>query len=72
LEHFQIRNRIRMKIQGTFMSQIRLKFGFDELKKFRIWWNLSSRTLITSRCQVTLYPRDLRFTREDSLIDLKI
>jgi hypothetical protein len=54
------------------MSQIHLKFGFDALGCFIIEWNLASRTLITSSCQLTLYPRDLGFTMENSLINPKI
>jgi hypothetical protein len=61
-----------IKIQETFMSQIHLKFEFDVLGKFEIYWNMARKFLITSSCQINLYPRDLRFTREDSLIDLKV
>jgi hypothetical protein len=41
-----------------------LKFGFGVLGKFRIYWNLVTRTPITSSCEITLYPRDLRFKLE--------
>jgi hypothetical protein len=54
------------------MSQIHLKFEFDVLGKFEIYWNMARKFLITSSCQINLYPRDLWFTREDSLIDLKV
>jgi hypothetical protein len=54
------------------MNQIHLKFEFHALGKFRTWWNLPSRALITSSSQQTLYPRDLRCTKENSCIDLKI
>jgi hypothetical protein len=54
------------------MNQIHLKFQFHVLEKLKPWWNLASRSLITSSCQLTLYPRDLWFTVQESWIDLKI
>jgi hypothetical protein len=69
---FQIQNRISIKNLGTFRSQIHLKFEFDELEKCRKYWNLARELLNTPNFQINLYPRELMFTNEDSLIDLKI
>jgi hypothetical protein len=54
------------------MTQIHLKLEFDALGRFKIYWNLVQKILITASCQINLSPRNLRFTMKNSLIDLKI
>jgi hypothetical protein len=54
------------------MSQIHLKFEFDVLEMFRNYWNLARELLNTPNCQINLYPRNLRFTKDNFLIDINI